>query len=91
MSYAVKISTLVAICISFVADSGILLAQNDSLKSTPSVTVIAIKGAIGPTTTNYIRRGLEEAVEANDEALIIQLDTILFRICWLLKCPLLFT
>ncbi len=75
MSYAVKISTLVAICISFVADSGILLAQNDSLKSTPSVTVIAIQGAIGPTTTNYIRRGLEEAQEADDEALIIELDT----------------
>lgn len=75
MSFAVKISTLVIICISFVADSGILLAQNDSLKSTPSVTVITIQGAIGPTTTNYIRRGLSEAIERNDETLIIELDT----------------
>src|SRR5690554_3890312 len=40
-----------------------------------SVTVISIKGTIGPTTTNYISRGLSIAIERNDEALIIKLDT----------------
>lgn len=75
MGYLAKISMLVAICISFVADSDILLAQNDSLKSSHAVTVITIQGAIGPTTTNYIRRGLTKAEESKDEALIIELDT----------------
>lgn len=45
--------------------------QSDST----SVTVITIDGTIGPTTTNYINRGLEVARERNDEALVIQLNT----------------
>jgi len=40
-----------------------------------TVTVITIKGTIGPTTTNYITRGLETAIEREAEALIIELDT----------------
>ncbi|WP_142455722.1 NfeD family protein [Gracilimonas mengyeensis] len=40
-----------------------------------SVTVISVEGAIGPTTTNYIRRGLETSIERNAEALIIEMDT----------------
>ncbi|WP_428235300.1 NfeD family protein [Gracilimonas sp.] len=51
-----------------------VLAQADSTAQT-SVTVITVKGAIGPTTTNYIRRGLETARERGDEVLIIELDT----------------
>lgn len=43
--------------------------------SQTSVTVITIQGTIGPTTTNYIRRGLDTARERNDEALIIEMDT----------------
>lgn len=50
------------------------LAQTDSTDQ-PTVTVITVKGAIGPTTTNYIRRGLEIARERDDEILIIELDT----------------
>ncbi len=49
-------------------------AQSDSTAQ-PTVTVITVKGAIGPTTTNYIRRGLETARERDDEILIIELDT----------------
>lgn len=48
--------------------------QQDSTAE-KTVTVITIKGAIGPTTTNYITRGLETAIERNAEALIIELDT----------------
>jgi membrane-bound serine protease (ClpP class) len=40
-----------------------------------SVTMISIDGSISPTTTNYIRRGIEVANEQNAECLIIQLDT----------------
>lgn len=48
--------------------------QADTTAET-SVTVITIQGSIGPTTTNYINRGLETARERNAEALIIELDT----------------
>jgi membrane-bound serine protease (ClpP class) len=55
------------------------MGQTDSLSeassTNTSVTVITIKGAIGPTTTNYITRGLENARASNSEALIIELDT----------------
>jgi membrane-bound serine protease (ClpP class) len=50
-------------------------AQSDSTGQSTTVTVITIKGAIGPTTTNYITRGLETALEKGAEALIIELDT----------------
>ncbi|MCC5914031.1 MAG: nodulation protein NfeD [Balneolaceae bacterium] len=40
-----------------------------------SVSVIRVEGTIGPTTTSYIERGLRKSQEANDEALIIELDT----------------
>lgn len=40
-----------------------------------SVTLISIDGSISPTTTNYIRRGIEVANEQNAECLVIQLDT----------------
>lgn len=43
--------------------------------STPVVTMIAIDGAISPTTTNYIQRGIKKAKEQGAECLIIQLDT----------------
>lgn len=43
--------------------------------STPVVTMIAIDGAISPTTTNYIQRGIKKAKEQGAQCLIIQLDT----------------
>jgi membrane-bound serine protease (ClpP class) len=41
----------------------------------PPVLVIRVDGAIGPTTTNYIRRALAEATERGARALVIELDT----------------
>jgi membrane-bound serine protease (ClpP class) len=41
----------------------------------PVVTMISVEGAISPTTTNYINRGIKTAGEEGAEALIIQLDT----------------
>lgn len=52
-------------------------ADDSENESTPekSVSVISIDGAIGPTTTNYIQRGLKIAREREDQALVIELDT----------------
>ncbi len=41
----------------------------------PPVTLIRVEGPIGPTTTNYIRRGLTRAAERGSPALVIELDT----------------
>lgn len=42
---------------------------------TPVVTMIAVEGAISPTTTNYITRGIRVARRQDAECLLIQLDT----------------
>lgn len=39
------------------------------------VAVIGVDGAISPTTTNYINRGIKEARQMNAEALILEMDT----------------
>lgn len=54
--------------------------QNDSLTvgdldEQPSVSVIRVKGTIGPTVTQYITRSIRQSIEDGDEALIIELDT----------------
>lgn len=40
-----------------------------------TVSVIRVEGTIGPTSTQYIERGIRESVEKGDEALLIELDT----------------
>ncbi|MFH5884796.1 nodulation protein NfeD [Halalkalibaculum sp. DA3122] len=40
-----------------------------------SVSVIRVEGAISPTTTNYIRRGIDNARENGSVCLIIEMDT----------------
>lgn len=54
---------------------GFGFAMQQDTTGEKTVTVITIKGTIGPTTTNYITRGLETAIEREAEALIIELDT----------------
>lgn len=39
------------------------------------VSVIRVKGTIGPTVTQYIQRGLRTSIDAGDELLLIELDT----------------
>lgn len=48
---------------------------NNTDEPATSVSVISVSGSIGPTTTNYLNRGLAKAQERNDQALIIELDT----------------
>lgn len=40
-----------------------------------TVSIISVSGTIGPTTTQYIKRGLNASRERGDELLIIELDT----------------
>ena len=44
-------------------------------ESDRTVSVIRVEGAIGPTVSNYISRGIAEASERADEMLVIELDT----------------
>lgn len=52
-------------------DSVIAVERNEPT----SVTVIRVDGIIGPTTSQYIDRGLRKSIENRDEALIIIMDT----------------
>lgn len=49
--------------------------QPDTATGSRTVSLIAVKGPISPTATNYIKRGIKEAKEANAQCLIIELDT----------------
>lgn len=66
-------------CISLVLLSlGRVYAQSDSSsvsQQSSTVVKIAVEGAISPTTTNYINRGIKTARKQGAEALLIQLDT----------------
>lgn len=63
----------------FITGTAFVLQEEPDQESTAStrstVSVMSVDGAIGPTTTNYINRSLSIAMERNDEALIIELDT----------------
>ncbi len=51
--------------------------SNDEIRAEgmSTVSIVSVKGTIGPTVTQYIERGLRKSVEAGDEAFIIELDT----------------
>jgi len=64
----------------FIAGSAFVL--QDSPEQMPaqsgvpgSVSIISVSGTIGPTTTQYIKRGLQTSRERGDELLVIELDT----------------
>lgn len=49
--------------------------QQDRPTGQSSVSIISVSGTIGPTTAQYIERGLKESESRGDEILIIELDT----------------
>jgi len=49
--------------------------QPESERSPGTVSIISVSGTIGPTTTQYINRGLRKSQERGDEILVIELDT----------------
>ena len=69
----------------FLAGSAFILQDNAAEQDTvaieeerrdgKTVSVIRVEGTIGPTTTQYIERGLRKSIENNDEAFVIELDT----------------
>lgn len=50
-------------------------AVSEEARTASTVSIIRVDGIIGPTSTQYIERGLRKSVEREDEALIIELDT----------------
>src|SRR5680860_418125 len=49
--------------------------DSTSYSQNEGVTLIRVDGAISPTTTNYIKRGIQKARESGSAALIIEMDT----------------
>jgi len=65
---------LFAVGSAFVLQDTTEQAQSDSGQP-GSVSIISVSGTIGPTTTQYIKRGLKASRERGDELLVIELDT----------------
>ncbi|HLR33030.1 MAG TPA: nodulation protein NfeD [Fodinibius sp.] len=64
----------------FILTTGGMQAQPDTsaisdTASAPGVALITVESSISPTTTNYIKRGIQTAREQEAECLIVQLDT----------------
>ncbi len=51
------------------------ISVRESTNNPATVSIIRVEGIIGPTSTQYIERGLRKSIELGDEALIIELDT----------------
>ena len=65
---------LFAVGSAFVLQDTTEQSQSDSDRQ-GSVSIISVSGTIGPTTTQYIKRGLKASRERGDELLVIELDT----------------
>ena len=51
------------------------VGTEERVRTNATVSVIRVNGIIGPTTSQYIDRGLRKSIENSDEAFIIVLDT----------------
>lgn len=55
--------------------SALLSAQETATSSGSGITLLTIDGAIGPATSSYLRRGIENAGEADAALIVIEMDT----------------
>ncbi|MEX0661648.1 MAG: nodulation protein NfeD [Balneolaceae bacterium] len=73
-----KLNIIVAVIL-FITGTAFITQDLDTLdasaEGSESVSVIRVTGTIGPTTTQYIKRGLTASINRGDEMLIIELDT----------------
>lgn len=75
-----KPNIIIAIIL-FITGTAFVLQDADTLdvpengEEVGTVSVIRVTGTIGPTTTQYIERGLRASRERNDEIFVIELDT----------------
>jgi membrane-bound serine protease (ClpP class) len=53
----------------------VLLNSSSNAQTKPIATLLEINGAIGPTTQDYIHRGLEQSAQLGAKVAIIKLDT----------------
>jgi membrane-bound serine protease (ClpP class) len=79
-STGMKTHRLLFALLLFIAGSGFVLQDSlDQSSGDPvsgsGVSVISVSGTIGPTSTQYIKRGLKESRERGDQLLVIELDT----------------
>lgn len=70
---------LLAAVLFFVGSAFVIQDTTDQVpgntSTSGSVSIISVSGTIGPTTTQYINRGLKASVDRGDQLLVIELDT----------------
>jgi len=75
-----KLNIIVA-TILFITGTAFVMQDTDTLnlsndeENAGTVSIIRVTGTIGPTASQYIKRGLKASVDRGDEILIIELDT----------------
>ncbi len=73
-----KLNIIVA-TILFITGTAFVMQDLDNLDASgernETVSIIRVSGTIGPTTTQYINRGLSASIDRGDEVLVMVLDT----------------
>ncbi|REL38938.1 nodulation protein NfeD [Rhodohalobacter sp. SW132] len=79
MSLSINKTYLIS-AILFLVGTAFVLQDNDEVSQSAdrapgTVSILSVSGTIGPTTAQYIQRGLRKSQERGDELLVIELDT----------------
>jgi len=71
----VVLSTLIRRCLRFAMLASVAIAMAAAHAAEPAVMTLAIDGAIGPATADYVHRGLAEAQRKGASLVVLTLDT----------------